>query len=472
MNKEKQLAKNTLLYSIGNFGSKILSFLVVPLYTHYIDTSDMGIYDAVITAVSLLAPILVLSIYEGIYRWVIQDINIGGKYIRYGLRFEARSLLIAMCLYILVGQVINIPYFWIILIYTILICLHTYFQRVTRALGNVSLFTKMGLIYTVIYLIFNILFVVILKIGVVSLFLSSIIGNAVVCLIMFVVQYDAIVHSAYKQRVEKSERRAIIKFSSAITPNDICWWIVGLSDRFALIWFVSASANGIYAISQKFPTIITMLTSIFYMAWQDQSIANFKNRYEDDYYEKIFRVYSRLLFCACLCLIPVSKYVILVLTADAYHSAWYYIAPLYIGTVYSALASFLGVGYIGSKQTSKAFSTTLVAAIMNMGINIIFMSIFPYYGIAIASISTMLSYLVLFLVRYKQTKQYFSIRVSKKEMFLFTIVNSVYAVVILKTNFVADLFLFIIALILSYVLFKDYIIKVFSFLKLKTVSKK
>lgn len=465
MNKEKQLAKNTMLYAIGSFGSKILSFLVVPLYTYYIDTSSMGVYDAIITAIQLIAPVLALSIYEGIYRWVIQDVSKGGKYIRFGLKFEIRNLAVAACIYMVVGQFIEIPYFWIVLIYVILSCLHSYLQRITRALGNVSLYTKTGLLYTATYLTCNILFIVVLKLGVVSLFWSAILGNFIVSVVMFIAQRDEILHSASDQSVEKRERLEIIRLSAALTPNDICWWIVGLSDRFALIYFVSASANGIYAISQKFPTIITMMTSIFYMAWQDQSISDYENRNADDYYARTFRLYSRFLFCACLCLIPVSKYVITVLMDSSYHSSWYYVAPLYIGTVFSALAGFMGVGYLGSKQTSKAFTTTVMAAVVDVGINLIFIPLFPDFGIAIASLSTMISYLTLFIVRNIQTKKYFDIKTPKKEIIFFTAINILYAALIIKTNIVADLILFAIALLISWFCLREYISKVIVFLK-------
>ena len=37
-NKSQSLAKGMLIYAIGNFGTKILSFLIVPLYTFYIST--------------------------------------------------------------------------------------------------------------------------------------------------------------------------------------------------------------------------------------------------------------------------------------------------------------------------------------------------------------------------------------------------------------------------------------------------
>ena len=43
--RNQQLIKGTMIYAIGNFGSKFLSFLIAPLYTYYINPTQMGQYD-------------------------------------------------------------------------------------------------------------------------------------------------------------------------------------------------------------------------------------------------------------------------------------------------------------------------------------------------------------------------------------------------------------------------------------------
>ena len=58
MSKEGTLVKNTIIYAIGNFGSKILSFLLLPFYTYYLSTNDYGYFDLITTTISLLTPII------------------------------------------------------------------------------------------------------------------------------------------------------------------------------------------------------------------------------------------------------------------------------------------------------------------------------------------------------------------------------------------------------------------------------
>ena len=69
MKEVKELAKNTGLLAIGQFGTKLLSFFLVPLYTYVLSTADYGTYDLMNTTVSLLVPILSLNICDSALRF-------------------------------------------------------------------------------------------------------------------------------------------------------------------------------------------------------------------------------------------------------------------------------------------------------------------------------------------------------------------------------------------------------------------
>lgn len=67
--KNKSLIKNIGLFTIGSFGSKILSFLLVPLYTAVLTTTEYGSVDLITSTASLLTPILLLSIFDATLRF-------------------------------------------------------------------------------------------------------------------------------------------------------------------------------------------------------------------------------------------------------------------------------------------------------------------------------------------------------------------------------------------------------------------
>ena len=71
MSRESALLKNTFIYAMGNFSSKLLSVILLPFYTYYLSTSDFGYFDLILTASSMLTPIISFQISDGLYRFLL-----------------------------------------------------------------------------------------------------------------------------------------------------------------------------------------------------------------------------------------------------------------------------------------------------------------------------------------------------------------------------------------------------------------
>ena len=71
MEQYKKFVKNTLLLTLGSFSSKVLIFLLVPLYTSVLTTEEYGVYDLIITTVSLITPIFTLDMCEAVLRFTL-----------------------------------------------------------------------------------------------------------------------------------------------------------------------------------------------------------------------------------------------------------------------------------------------------------------------------------------------------------------------------------------------------------------
>ena len=71
MKRGKELLENTAIIGIGNFSTKILSFLLLPVYTSLLSTSDYGLYDLFITISTFLVPCITLLMDESMFRFLI-----------------------------------------------------------------------------------------------------------------------------------------------------------------------------------------------------------------------------------------------------------------------------------------------------------------------------------------------------------------------------------------------------------------
>ena len=58
------LIKNTLTFALGNVGTKLINFFLVPLYTNYLLDREYGTVDLIITLGSFIVPVLIFNINE------------------------------------------------------------------------------------------------------------------------------------------------------------------------------------------------------------------------------------------------------------------------------------------------------------------------------------------------------------------------------------------------------------------------
>jgi len=79
MEKYKYLLKNVGIMTLASFGTKILSFLMVPLYTNILSTEAYGTYDIYQTTLFLIVPVLSLNIADGIMRFSLDEPMISVK---------------------------------------------------------------------------------------------------------------------------------------------------------------------------------------------------------------------------------------------------------------------------------------------------------------------------------------------------------------------------------------------------------
>ena len=100
-NNTKYLLKNVGLLTLSNFGSKILVFLLVPIYTRLLSTEEYGIYDIYLTTITLLIPILSLNIVEAVMRFALDKKIEKSKVLSIGIKIVIKSILYCAILIII-----------------------------------------------------------------------------------------------------------------------------------------------------------------------------------------------------------------------------------------------------------------------------------------------------------------------------------------------------------------------------------
>lgn len=407
--KTKKLFKSILIYAIGDFGTKILSFLIVPLYTYYISTGDMGEYDLLISTVSLLVPIVTLQIPDAAYRWLIQDIEPDFEYARSALQVVVFNSILVSIIVVVINYFISVRYYNYFIF--ILICsqLFNTLQKIARGIKNQRVFTESSIVYTVTYLFFNLIQICILNKGVIGLFTSSI--AAYIFASCFILIREPLLQINIWEKINLKKIIGMIRFSVPLIPNQLNWWVINSSDRYIVRIFLGTSANGILSIAHKFPTMLQLLLGLFNTAWQDLSIADIEQD-EEGYYTSVFQKFYKFSFGLLWILIPATKIFIDLVMSDAYKESANYVPFYYLGAVFQSFSSFYGVGYLKDKRTELAFTTSVYGTVVNVLVNVL---LIRFIGLQAAAFSTFVGFLVMWLVREKQNKKELQIQIDKKE---------------------------------------------------------
>lgn len=399
----KKLMVGTGIYAVGTFGTRILMFLIAPLYTYYLAPSEMGTYDVLMSTISLLMPIISLQISDAVYRWIIQDQTDCALYLRVTNQFLLFGSMISIAITLIVNRFIEIPYVLYFLASLISALFFQINQKILRGLKRQWLFAISGIVYTSVFLVLNIIQLCVLHKGVESLMMSYIVAN--------IVAYATILAFEKRLRVNLFNRadlqtfKQLVGYSIPLIPNYLSWWIVDSSDKYIVLFFLGISSNGILAIAHKFPTMLQSIFGLFINSWQDLAISSEKA--DKAFFSSVFNTMYRLSFSLMWVVLPVTKLFVWLVMGKDYKIACDYIPFYYLGAVFQAFCSFYGVGYLRRKETQKAFSSSVYGAVINAAVNI---SMIKFVGLQAAAISTCVAFLIMWLIREKHNREELGIK--------------------------------------------------------------
>lgn len=446
MNKYQKLLNNTLIFAIGTFGSKLLSFILVRLYTGCMTTAQYGTADLLYQAANVIYPIVTLSMADALIRFGIDKAYDNKKIYTIALTTTAGGLAVLLLFTPLINSLDAFRGYGLLLF---VYCFFSSFKQLAasfvRARGLVKLFAIDGIFSTLIIVVSNLILLLKFDLGVTGYVCSIIISDALSLLGL------VIISELYKffdiKSLDKSLFKEIIKYSLPLVPTYILWWITSASDRYFVIAMVSSAENGIYSAAHKIPTLLLLVTTLFYQAWQMSAIENKDDSDLSGYYKQVYGAYSSLLFIAAAGLIMIAKPFTYILVDNDpeknFVFGYHYTPILIIAMIFQCLCQFLSSIYNVRKKSVNSMVTSIVAAVVNIVLDILLIPRLGAYGAAIA---TMTAYFACFMVRVFDTRSYVKFDISWFKMIVNMIVVGYMAIVAItepKAEYVQLIVLFI-----------------------------
>ena len=320
MDKYKRLASNTLIFAIGTFSSKLLSFFLMRLYTEVLNTDQYGVTDLIQQSGNLLLPLVTLGITNAVVRFGLEKgVSKQGVFTT-GLFSLLGGMIVLLAISPFLGMVdLLSEHIWLLILFVFMSSLRSLCAQFVRSQNRVKLFAIDGILSTATTIGFNVLFLIGMKDtafgGVFGYIFSIVCSDALSVVFLFIV---AKLHRYICVRgFDVKLMRAMLKYSIPLIPNTILWWITNVSDRYLVADFLGEGANGLYAAAYKIPSLIMLVSGIFMDAWQISAFTEEEGR--ERFYTKVMSTYSALLFAMASGVILCTRFVPHVLFAEEYY---------------------------------------------------------------------------------------------------------------------------------------------------------
>ena len=459
MSREKSLFKNTLILAFGTIMPKFSSLITLPIITANLSKSDYGIYDLINTLAIFFLPLATLKIETAAFRYLI-EVRDDDK---------EKKLIISNILAFIIGVssiALLIPFIALKNIspsIRILICIFFFVdtlisatRQVARGLSKNKIYSNSAVINSLLNLALVIVFISWKNCGLKGILIASIIP-LVVSLLYLIIACDMVKYVDFKL-INKGKLRELINYSLPMVPNSMSSWIMNLSDRLVVTWILGVEVNAIYAISNKLPSLFTMMQGTFSLAWQENASISNNDKDVNEYYNNMFESMFSILCGVMAILIATTPIIFKILVHGNYYNAYNQIPILYMSVFFASIASFFAGIYIAQKDTKSVGVSTSIAAIVNLVVNLSLIWSIKLYA---ASISTLVSYIVLTIYRMYDIRKLQKFKYNYRMMFFGIIVLSVMCIFNVKKNFYFDIANIILGCIFALLINREFIKNIF-----------
>lgn len=414
----KGLLSNTIIFAVGSFSSKVLAILLVSIYTRLFTDTELGITENFTQTANWLLPIVSLTVSEAVIRFGLDKsynkkriFSIANAVILFGISLLAiASIFLNDSSFVqkFIGN--NV---WLLLLYVSISSLKTLYATFVRAMEKVRLFAVNGILCTFFTLLFSVLFLLVFKMGIRGYLLSIVLADvASIIFLIFTAKLWRYFTPLYKKSEDPFDHglaKAMLAYCIPLIPTQIMWLITNSSDSFMVTHYMSRADAGILSIAYKIPNLLTTIYMMFGQAWNMSAISENESEERNRFYSNVFDVNQSVLYIIAAGIIMVIRPLTYVWMGEDAMSSILYSPGLVFSTVFICFTTFMGTIYVVTKRSVNSLITSLIAGIINVGINLV---LIPKIGIAAAVISTIASYIVVFIVRCIDARRFIAFKFS------------------------------------------------------------
>lgn len=387
------LARQSTIYGVGNILQRATSLVLLPVYTHYLTTTDYGVKELLTITVDVVAILVATAIAQALHRIYFQYDDEGER------RQVISSAYVAMGVVggLVVGglMLLSAPLAGLVLddpglhLYMQLALGAIWFQilnKITldylRARQRAVRVVVWSLVRLLLSLGLNIWFIVGMRTGVVGVLWSTLITSAVMFILMTVPEMFRV-----GLRFSRPIMREMLTFGLPLVPAQMGGMIVHLSDRFFIKEMISIGDAGIYSLGYRLGTLSSMLVvEPFNQTWLPRRFEIQKQPDHERVFGRIFTYFTAGLVFFALATSALAGDLLRVISAPEYWSAAKVVPIIAVANAIFGLHYHLNFGLLLAKKTKIIAIINLTNGVLVLALNWLLIPRWGVYGAAVATL--------------------------------------------------------------------------------------
>ena len=418
----RKLLSNTAFYAFADLIGKGLHFILLPIYTAFLTTSDYGIQNMITSFNSVMNYIVLLCLDSAALKFYSEYSNDKEKLKRFygtAMTIVAAFAFIVVFLCLILRSILErfvfknidfVPYVLMGLAVLAFDAEYTLHRRMLEAQQKGKKVATVGLCAVVFSSITTLLMIGVLKLGAFGVLAATLL-TSIGTLVFSVV--DILKNKMLTVCFDKGLAKNMLKYSLPLIPHQISGYLAALIGRIFLNTTGSLAIVGLYSVATQFSSIVDVFqdaTSRAFRPWLF-SLLNGSTQIEENRIRNISNILMSLYSVVTVGIGLFAQEIIILMTAESYYGAWKVIPILAVSVSIKSVYYFYFAHCLFYHKTSRfIFIASLTANVINIIAAAILVPLIGMYGSAIASIcSITINSIIIYIINLRNEKIGFSL---------------------------------------------------------------
>ena len=435
----RSTVKSSVIYSFGNLSSRLVGFILIPLYTTHLSVTEYGIMGMLEISAQFIIALLGMGLYNALFRWYWDEKYKGQqKSILFTITVTiiGLSLLLSIPIYLykelLANFLLNSAQFsnLIVLLFVLatIEVLNVLVATIIRIKDKPVFFSVLMLIKLLVSLSLNIYFVVYRDKSVAGVYYAQISGAFVYLLFSTIFILKEMEFS-----FKKSILIEMLYYSIPLLIVALTGIVLNITDRYVLKYFTNLGEVGIYNLGFKISnTIRVFVIASVNMALQPMIFKMINQPNNKRFYSKVMTYFSFVLMIFVLGVSAFGKEIIELISRNPSYNTAYQIIPIIsLSMFFTMLRDTALTGINISKKTYITTRIIFITMVSNVFLSIIFIKYFGFIG---AAVSITIAQFLFFVLAYHYSQKVYYIPYEIKKITLIVFVAFLLYIGTLFTN--------------------------------------